>query len=90
MLPMMRPLALERKSMGIPVCMLHPVWVKSVMGGSNSASNVHDSATGLLEVIDSLTLKDTGRFLDYEGKTLPWCVRCSDNSYSITDPKESR
>lgn len=68
----MRTLALEWKPRGITVCMLHPGWVKTDMGGSNAALTVHDSATGLLEVVDGLTLKDTGCFLDYEGKNLPW------------------
>lgn len=68
----MRTLALEWEPRGITVCMLHPGWVKTDMGGNNANLGVHDSAAGLLEVIDGLTLKDTGRFLDYEGKTMPW------------------
>lgn len=68
----MRTLALEWEPRGITVCMLHPGWVKTDMGGSNAALEPGESAAGLLEVIDGLTLKDTGRFLDYEGETLPW------------------
>jgi len=68
----MRTLALDWESRGITVCMLHPGWVKTDMGGGNAALEPSDSAAGLLQVIDGLTLKDTGRFLDYEGKTLPW------------------
>ncbi len=68
----MRTLALEWQSRGIAVCMLHPGWVKTNMGGSNAALELSESAAGLLDVIDGLTLKDTGSFLDYAGRSIPW------------------
>lgn len=68
----MRTLALEWKSFGITVCMLHPGWVRTDMGGSDAALGTIESATGLLHVIDGLTLSDTGRFLDYQGIDIPW------------------
>lgn len=68
----MRTLALEWVPRGITVCMLHPGWVKTDMGGSNAALEPSESAAGLLDVIDGLTLKDTGRFLDHAGKSMPW------------------
>ncbi len=68
----MRTLALEWEPRGITVCMLHPGWVKTDMGGSNAALDPSESAAGLLDVIDGLTLKDTGRFLDHAGKSMPW------------------
>ena len=68
----MRTLALEWRTRGITVCMLHPGWVRTDMGGSNAALGSTESAAGLLQVIDGLTLADTGCFLDYEGNDLPW------------------
>lgn len=68
----MRTLALEWRSRGITVCVLHPGWVKTDMGGENAALQASESAAGLLDVIDSLTLDDTGTFLDYSGKSMPW------------------
>ncbi|MGQ7847313.1 SDR family oxidoreductase [Granulosicoccus sp. 3-233] len=68
----MRTLALEWQSRGIAVCMLHPGWVKTDMGGSNAALEASESASGLLEVIDGLTLKNSGCFLDYSGEPVPW------------------
>lgn len=68
----MRTLALEWQPRGITVCMLHPGWVRTDMGGSNAALGTIQSASGLLQVIDGLTLADTGRFLDYEGRQIPW------------------
>jgi hypothetical protein len=31
-----------------------------------------DSVRGMVRTIDALTLKDTGRFTNYDGKPLPW------------------
>ena len=30
------------------------------------------SVKGMLKVIDSITIKDSGKYLTWEGKTLPW------------------
>lgn len=68
----MRTLALEWQTRGITVCVLHPGWVRTDMGGSNATLGTTQSAAGLLNVIDGLTLADTGRFLDYQGVELPW------------------
>lgn len=68
----MRTLALEWRTRGITVCILHPGWVRTDMGGSNAALGSTESAAGLLQVVGELTMADTGRFLDYEGNDLPW------------------
>ena len=68
----MRTLALEWRMRGITVCMLHPGWVRTDMGGSNAALGSTESAAGLLHVVGELTMADTGRFLDHEGNDLPW------------------
>jgi hypothetical protein len=31
-----------------------------------------ESVEGMMKVIDHATVKDSGRYLTYEGKTLPW------------------
>ncbi|XP_062448895.1 uncharacterized protein LOC134149689 [Rhea pennata] len=61
---------------------LHPGWVQMDMG--NSAGHkigcflgqpplmVDVSVQGMLNVLCSLSEKDTGTFLDWEGKALPW------------------
>ena len=55
------------------VCtMLHPGWVQTRMGGDNAPVTPQQSIAGMRKVIDELTLKDSGAFFDYEGKTVPW------------------
>lgn len=68
----MHNLALDLKSSGISCITLHPGWVKTDMGGAGADIDVATSAAGLKKVIDGLTLKDTGKFYNYDGGELPW------------------
>ena len=51
---------------------VHPGWVKTDMGGAQAPTTVQESVSGLIAVIHKLTLKDSGKFFDYEGEELPW------------------
>ncbi len=52
---------------------LNPGWVQTEMGGSGAPTPVSESVTGLLRVIDGLTLERSGLFLDYrQGDVIPW------------------
>jgi hypothetical protein len=51
---------------------LHPGWVRTDMGGDGALLAPRDSVAGLLRVIDGLQADDSGRFLDWQGQTLPW------------------
>ncbi len=57
---------------GIGVVMLHPGWAQTDMGGDSANLPVADSVKGLLQVIDGLTPKQSGSYLDWQGQTLPW------------------
>ena len=56
----------------IATCTLHPGWVRTDMGGPSGWIDVHESVSGMLEVIDQLSLKNTGQYIDYAGKLIPW------------------
>lgn len=68
----MHNLALDLKSSGISCITLHPGWVKTDMGGAGADIDVATSAAGLKTVIDGLTLRDTGKFYNYDGGEIPW------------------
>lgn len=51
---------------------VNPGWVQTEMGGAGAPTPVHESAAGILERIDKLTLDQSGSFLDYRGGTLAW------------------
>ncbi|XP_075365857.1 C-signal-like [Mycteria americana] len=60
---------------GILCAALHPGWVQTDMGGSGSQKppvTVDESVQGMLKVLSSLSEKETGTFLDWEGKVVPW------------------
>ncbi len=68
----MKSAAIDLRGRGIAVAVLHPGWVRTDMGGPHAAIDVRTSVSGLRATIDSLTLKETGRFFSYDGKELPW------------------
>ncbi|KAM6409123.1 C-signal-like [Rhynochetos jubatus] len=60
---------------GILCTALHPGWVQTDMtrSGSQKAPLTLDaSIQGMLKVLSSLSEKETGTFLDWEGKVVPW------------------
>lgn len=65
-------LASALRERGIAVIALHPGWVQTDMGGSGAQITPVDSVRGLLKVIDGVRIGDSGTFLDYRGKPVPW------------------
>lgn len=68
----MHNLALDLKSDGIACIVLHPGWVKTDMGGAGADITVATSVKGLRTVIDGLSIRDTGKFFNYDGSEIPW------------------
>jgi hypothetical protein len=53
------------------VASFHPGWVRTDMGGAGADISAQESATALLNRFRGLTLKQSGAFLNYDGKPLP-------------------
>lgn len=68
----LKTLANELTAKGISIISLHPGWVKTDMGGPNAPISPEESVKGLRKVLSKVTLKNTGSFVSYEGKKLPW------------------
>ncbi|PKF60792.1 Short chain dehydrogenase [Psychromonas sp. psych-6C06] len=68
----MQVMALEYQADNITVCPVHPGWVRTDMGGSEADISVDESATGLVTLINALTLKQSGRFWQWDGQELNW------------------
>nr|WP_320050294.1 SDR family oxidoreductase [uncultured Desulfuromonas sp.] len=68
----MQVLALELKEKGITVCLVHPGWVKTDMGGDAADLTVEESASGIVDLAHNLTLKQSGTFLNWQGKVNRW------------------
>jgi len=67
-----RNMAVDLKARGIAVGAYHPGWVRTEMGGSDAPLEVEDSAKGLMQRFDALTLATTGVFEDYRGEAIPF------------------
>ena len=68
---LMRSISSQFLNENIVVCSYHPGWVRTDMGGVNADITPEDSAKGLLKHFESLTMKNTGRFYNYDGSDLP-------------------
>lgn len=65
-------LATDLKDDGITCIAMHPGWVQSDMGGEAADITPAESAAGILKVIQSLTIDDTGKFIDWDGTARSW------------------
>ncbi len=68
----MKSLSIDLAPSGISVVTLHPGWVETDMGGPNALINTETSVRGLRQVIDDLSLSNTGKFIAYDGEEIPW------------------
>lgn len=67
-----KSLAIDLKPLGITAVVFHPGWVQTDMGGPNALISTEQSVSGIRKVISKLTPADSGRFLAYDGKEIPW------------------
>jgi NAD(P)-dependent dehydrogenase (short-subunit alcohol dehydrogenase family) len=65
-------MSFELKEKGILTALMHPGWVKTDMGGDNAPLTVEASASGILNVLENLGESDNGKFLQFDGKEIPW------------------
>jgi NAD(P)-dependent dehydrogenase (short-subunit alcohol dehydrogenase family) len=64
----------ETKKRGVTAVMLHPglVATNPQLAKFPGVIQTEDSVSQMLAVMDKLTLEDNGRFISYEGETMPW------------------
>ncbi len=65
-------LSIDLETQGITVVALHPGWVRTDMGGPSAAIDTQTSVNGLRHVLESISLKDSGRFINYDGSAIAW------------------
>ena len=68
-----KSMALEIMSDGIISVNVNPGWVQTDMGGSKAQFTVEQAVKSLIDnVVNKITLEDTGKFLNYDGFEYPW------------------
>ena len=68
----MRLASIELLSQGVKILIMHPGWVKTDMGGKNAQIEINESVKGIISVLEKADNYETGVFVDYKGKKLPW------------------
>jgi len=68
----MRSLARDLAPRRIIAVALSPGWVRTEMGGPQAPLSPERSVSGLRKVLTSLTLRDSGRFLEHDGAEVLW------------------
>ncbi|MEO0542823.1 MAG: SDR family oxidoreductase [Pseudomonadota bacterium] len=68
----MQGLATDLLASGIAVQSLDPGWTRTDMGGPEADISAEESASGLLDRIEELTMARSGTFVNYAGKTIDW------------------
>ena len=67
-----KSLSLDLQPFNITVAALHPGWVRPDMGGPNGLIDTKTSVAGLRKVIAGLDRAQSGEFIAYDGKLVPW------------------
>lgn len=67
-----KSMAIDLRTDNIHALSLHPGWVKTDMGGSNAPLKVEQSCSNMVQLMENLEVNQSGKFLQYDGKELPW------------------
>ena len=68
----MKSLSMDLRDQNLIVVVLNPGWVRTEMGGPGATIDAFESVAGMRDVIDNLSIEDSGRFLHYDGTEISW------------------
>jgi NAD(P)-dependent dehydrogenase (short-subunit alcohol dehydrogenase family) len=51
---------------------ISPGWVQTSMGGAKATHTAHEAVSGIIQKLVTITMPDTGKFFQWDGRELPW------------------
>ena len=67
-----RSAAIDLASRHITCVVVNPGWVKTDMGGPGAQLTSQESVAAMRKLIANLTLEDSGKFFNWNGREYPW------------------
>ena len=67
-----KAMSVDLRKRGVIAVPMHPGWVRTEIGGPRGEIDVITSVTGMRRVIAGLSPTDSGKFLQWDGRELPW------------------
>jgi NAD(P)-dependent dehydrogenase (short-subunit alcohol dehydrogenase family) len=67
-----KDIAVELRARGVISVALHPGWVQTRMGGAHAPLTQAQSVPSQQDLLERLTLEDSGSFFNFDGTLLPW------------------
>jgi len=67
-----KSMSIDLRDRNITCVALHPGWVKTDMGGANAEISTRESVEAMFKTLLSLTMDDSGRFIDIDGSDIKW------------------
>jgi NAD(P)-dependent dehydrogenase (short-subunit alcohol dehydrogenase family) len=67
-----KSLSIDLVDHGVTVLSLHPGWVQTAMGGAEAPITPAESVKGLRQILQKVTLADSGSFIAYDGRMISW------------------
>jgi NAD(P)-dependent dehydrogenase (short-subunit alcohol dehydrogenase family) len=65
-------LAGDFRADGVIVISIHPGWIQTDMGGPDAFFTLDETIPSMMQVIDGLTLAESGKFFNWDGKPVAW------------------
>jgi NAD(P)-dependent dehydrogenase (short-subunit alcohol dehydrogenase family) len=62
----------DLRSSGVTAVAMHPGWVRTRMGGPKATLSISQSVVGQQALIDSLSIHQSGQFINFDGTQLRW------------------
>ena len=64
-----KSMSVDLRARDVVCVVVNPGWVQTDMGGTRAPTPVEDSVAKMIALADALTIADTGKFLDWTGRT---------------------